>query len=64
MRYLHFGSVRGDLQEGHVYSFRCQLPLFGAYPRLPAHKIGVFVRGWAYGCRKIVSLRVIAKAIT
>ena len=35
MRYLHFGSVRGDLQEGHVYdkrlcgcASRCQLPLF------------------------------------
>ena len=64
MRYLHFGSVRGDLQEGHVCSSRCQLPLFGAYLRLPEHKIGVFVLGWAYGCRKIVSLRVIAKAIT
>ena len=33
MRHLHFGSVRGDLQEGHVCSSRCQLPLFGAYPR-------------------------------
>ena len=28
MRYLHFGSVRGDLQEGYVCSSRCQLPLF------------------------------------
>ena len=35
MRCLHFGSVRGDLQEGHVYdkrlcgcASRCQLPLF------------------------------------
>ena len=64
MRYLHFGSVRGDLQEGHVCSSRCQLPLFGAYLRLPEYKIEVFVPGWAYGCLKIVSLRVIAKAIT
>ena len=24
MRYLHFGSVRGDLQEGHGCSSRCQ----------------------------------------
>ena len=44
MRYLHFGSMRGDLQEGHVCSSRCQLPLFGTYLRLPEHKIGVFVR--------------------
>ena len=35
MRCLHFGSVRGDLQEGHVYdkrlcgcASRCQFPLF------------------------------------
>ena len=35
IRYLHFGSVRGDLQEGNVYgkrrcgyASRCQLPLF------------------------------------
>ena len=35
MRYLHFGSVRGDLQEGNVYgkrrcgyASRCQFPLF------------------------------------
>ena len=35
MRYLHFGSVRGDLQEDHVYdkrlcgyASRCQLSLF------------------------------------
>ena len=35
MRYLHFGSVRGDLQEGNVYgkrrcgyASRCQLALF------------------------------------
>ena len=35
MRYLHFGSVRGDLQEGHVYAKRlrdyasqCQFPHF------------------------------------
>ena len=28
MRYLYFGSVRGDLQEGHGCASRCQLPLF------------------------------------
>ena len=28
MRYLHFRSVRGDLQEGHDYASRCQSPLF------------------------------------
>ena len=28
MRYLYFGSVRGDLQEGHDYASRCQSPLF------------------------------------
>ena len=27
MRYLHFGSVRGDLQEGNGCASRCQLPL-------------------------------------
>ena len=28
MRYLHFGSVRGDLQEGNGYASRCQFLLF------------------------------------
>ena len=28
MRYLYFGSVRGDLQEGHDYASWCQSPLF------------------------------------
>ena len=28
MRYLHFGSVRGDLQEGHGCASRCQFLLF------------------------------------
>ena len=28
IRYLHFGSVRGDLQEGNGSASRCQLPLF------------------------------------
>ena len=28
MRYLHFESVRGDLQEGNGCASRCQLPLF------------------------------------
>ena len=27
MRYLYFGSVRGDLQEGHFYASRCHLSL-------------------------------------
>ena len=28
MRYLHFGSVRGDLQEGNGCASRCQFPHF------------------------------------
>ena len=28
IRYLHFWSVRGDLQEGHDYASWCQSPLF------------------------------------
>ena len=28
MRYLYFGSVRGDLQEGNGCASRCQFPLF------------------------------------
>ena len=28
MKHLHFGSVRGDLQEGNGCVSRCQLPLF------------------------------------
>ena len=28
MRYLHFRSVRGDLQEGNGCASRCQFPLF------------------------------------
>ena len=28
MRYLYFGSARGDLQEGHDYASWCQSPLF------------------------------------
>jgi hypothetical protein len=28
MRYLHFESVRGDLQEGNASVARCQFPLF------------------------------------
>ena len=28
MRCLHFGSVRGDLQEGYGCASRCQFPLF------------------------------------
>ena len=28
MRHLHFGGVRGDLQEGNGCASRCQLPLF------------------------------------
>ena len=58
MRCLHFGSVRGDLQEGHGCSSRCQSLYFRAHKRhfcalLPSgtlifglfeHKIEVFVR--------------------
>ena len=58
MRHLHFGSVRGDLQEGHGCSSRCQSLYFRAHKRhfcalLPSgtlifglfeHKIEVFVR--------------------
>ena len=48
MRYLHFGSVRGDLQEGHVYdkrlrgyAFRYQFPPFPVpIPILPSTKSG------------------------
>ena len=46
IRYLCFEYVRGDLQEGNGCASRCQLPLFGAYPNLPEHKIGIFVRFW------------------
>ena len=60
MRYLHFESLRGDLQEGHFYDSRCHLPIFRAQNRgfcaffgfgtfvfgLFEHKIGVFVRFW------------------
>ena len=28
MRHLHFGGVRGDLQEGNDCASQCQLPLF------------------------------------
>ena len=30
IRYLHFGSVRGDLQEGNGCASRCQFPLFSS----------------------------------
>ena len=53
IRYLYFISVRGDLQEGHGCSSRCQLPHFGAYPSLPEHKIGIFVRF----CQQVSSRR-------
>ena len=60
MRYLHFESVRGDLQEGHFYDSRCQSPSFRAQNLvfcallgsgtlvfcLFEHKIEVFVRFW------------------
>ena len=53
MRCLHFGSVRGDLQEDHVYDKRlcgygsdANFLLPGANPCLPEHKIEVFVRFW------------------
>ena len=60
MRYLHFGSVRGDLQEGNGCASRCQFLFSRAQNRgfcaLLAfgtlvfghfeHKIGVFVRFW------------------
>ena len=58
MRYLYFGSVRGDLQEGNGYASRCQSQSPRAQNRdfcalLPSgtpifghfeHKIEVFVR--------------------
>ena len=41
MKYLHFESVRGDLQEGHDYASRCQFPLFLCRsPFLPSTKSG------------------------
>ena len=60
MRCLHFGGVRGDLQEGHGCSSRCQSLSFRAQNRHfcvrignfslvfapPEHKIGVFVLFW------------------
>ena len=60
MRYLHFGSVRGDLQEGNGCSSRCQSLYFRAHKRhfcallafgTPVfghfeHKIEVFVLFW------------------
>ena len=46
MRYLYFGSVRGDLQEGHIYDKRlCRYASLMPIPRLLEHKIGVFVLG-------------------
>ena len=51
MRYLYFASVRGDLQEGHVYGKRLPFSLPDANPYPFEHKIGVFVLclvgGWA-----------------
>ena len=39
MRHLHFGSVRGDLQEGHGCASRCQFLLFLCRsPFLPSTK--------------------------
>ena len=55
----HFRAFRAQ-NRGFCALLPAETPVFG----LPEHKIGVFVPGWAYGCRKIVSLRVIAKAIT
>ena len=60
MRYLYFGSVRGDLQEGYFYDSRCQSPspraqnrgfcaLLGFVTLVFGHfehKIEVFVRFW------------------
>ena len=41
MRYLHFGSVRGDLQEGNGCASRCQLSLFPVpIPVSPSTKSG------------------------
>ena len=41
IRYLHFGSVRGDLQEGNGCASRCQLPLFPVpIPVSPSTKSG------------------------
>ena len=49
MRYLHLGSVRGDLQEGHDYASRCQFPLFLCRsPFFPSTKSGFLC---AFGCR-------------
>ena len=42
MRCLHFGSVRGDLQEGNGCASRCQLPLFPVpIPILSSTKSGL-----------------------
>ena len=46
IRYLYFRSVRGDLQEGHVYDKRlCGYASLMPIPRLLEHKIGFFVLG-------------------
>ena len=42
MRCLHFGSVLGDLQEGHGCASRCQFPLFPVpIPILSSTKSGL-----------------------
>ena len=59
IRYLHFGSVRGDLQEGNGYgkrrcgyASRCQLALFPmTIPVVSSTKSGFLCSGWASGKR-------------
>ena len=46
MRYLHFESVRGDLQEGYFALLDANSSLPGANSRFPEHKIEVFVLFW------------------
>ena len=46
MRHLRFGSMRGDLLEGHIYDKRlCGYASLMPIPRLLEHKIGFFVLG-------------------
>ena len=47
MRYLYFGSVRGDLQEGNGCAFRCQYLLFPLpIPFFPSTKSGFLCFFW------------------
>ena len=47
IRYLYFGSVRGDLQEGNGCASRCQFPLFLVpIPIFPSTKSAFLCAFW------------------